>query len=179
MAREYEVDGSIFAFPEGWMVEKLDEWPEQTRLTPDPFNSKGCDLVALQADTLWLVEAKDYTYPGARVPADLARQVSIKVFHSLAVLHAAARWGDGQNKTFSAKALTVREARVCLAVELPDGGRKLQEVATPLAALLTELKKAIKPLGVHRPLVSNSHLLNGVPWVVRRDPGTRSRHLDR
>ena len=64
MPVECEVDGSFFVFPDGWELEKLDEWAEQKRKTQPPLHSKGCDLVAMKDGVLWLVEAKDYTYAG-------------------------------------------------------------------------------------------------------------------
>jgi len=173
------VDGSVFTFPSGWQITKIDEWPEQKKLTSPPFHSKGCDLIAMDGDVLWLIEAKDYTYPGASAPDDLAEVVGVKAFHSLAVLHAVARWGSAPNQQFSEKALQCREARICLAVELPDGGRKLMALATPLAALSLKLRKITRRMNVHRPIVSNSHQPNGVPWTISRDPATRGRHLDR
>lgn len=179
MPVETEVDGSFFVFPGGWELEKLDEWPEQKKATRPPFHSKGCDLVAMKDGELWLIEAKDYTYPGAEVPDDLADKVGLKIFHSLAVLHAVARWGEGNRQEFSTRALACQDARVCLAVELPDGGRRLMGVATPLAGLKDKLKRVTRKLNVHRPVVSNSHRLNGVPWKIRRDPRTRDAHLDR
>lgn len=179
MVVEAEVDGSFFTFPDGWELEKLDEWREQQKVTQPPFHSKGCDLVAMRDTTLWLIEAKDYTYPGAKVPDDLADKVGLKVFHSLAILHAVARWGVGSRQEFSVRALACQEARVCLAVELPDRGRRMIGVATPLANLKNELKRVTRKLNVHRPVVSNSHMMNGVPWKIRRDPRTRDKHADR
>lgn len=179
MSIEHEVDGSFFTFPDGWVVEKVDEWPEQKKLTRDPFHSKACDLVAIKDGALWFIEVKDYTYPGGRLPDKLAQTVGLKVFHTLAILHAVAQWGEGDRREFSLLVGDAQEARICLAVELPDGGRKLQALATPLAALQDKLKKVTRLLNVNRPIVSNSHQLNGVPWTVRRDPETRSRHDDR
>ncbi|MCK9872216.1 MULTISPECIES: cysteine--tRNA ligase [Nocardiopsis] len=179
MPVEVEVDGSFFLFPDGWELEKLDEWPEQRKATQSPFHSKGCDLVAMKDGTLWLIEVKDYTYPGAGVPDDLAEKVGLKFFHSLAVLHMVARWGQGSRRDFSLAALAFPEARVCLAVELPDGGRRLIGVATPLAGLKDKLGRVTKKLNVHRPVVSNSHMMNGVPWEVRRNPATRRGRVDR
>jgi hypothetical protein len=176
---ECEVDGSFFVFPDGWELEKLDEWAEQKRMTQAPFHSKGCDLVAMSDGALWLIEAKDYTYAGARVPDDLADQVGLKIFHSLAVLHTVARWGEGERQKFSSKALACQSAHVCLAVELPDGGRRLMGLARPLADLKTQLKRVTRKLNVHRPVVSNSHQLTNVPWEIRRNPEARSRHTDR
>ncbi|SHJ91764.1 hypothetical protein SAMN05421803_111101 [Nocardiopsis flavescens] len=179
MPVEVQVDGSFFTFSDGWELEKLDEWPAQKLATQAPFHSKGCDLVALKDGELWLIEAKDYTYPGARVPDDLTDKVGLKFFHSLALLHVVARWGEGSHREYSLKALACRRARVCLAVELPDGGRRLIGVATPLAGLQDKLKRVTRKLRIHHPVVSNSHRTNGVPWEVRRDPGTRGRHSDR
>lgn len=176
---EIEVDGSILTFPAGWQLEKLDDWPEQSTLTQPPFYAKGCDLVAMKEGTLWLIEVKDYTYQGAKVPANLAETVGLKIFHSLAVLHSVARWGDGPRKTFSKNALNCDDARVCLALELPDGGRRLIGVSTPLAGIFDKLKKVTRKLRVYRPVISNSHQLNGVPWNIKRNPETRGIHADR
>lgn len=179
MSESVEVDGSIFTFPSGWELAKIDEWPEQKRLTRGPFNSKACDLVALSGSVLWIIEAKDYTYPGAKVPADLAETVGVKVFHSLAILHAVAQWGSGDHQQFSSRAVSCTDARLCLAVELRDGGRKLIAVQTPLAALRDKLRKVTKMLNVSHPVVSNSHCPNGVPWKVSRIASTRRAHTDR
>ncbi|CAL9509267.1 hypothetical protein SUDANB121_03616 [Nocardiopsis dassonvillei] len=179
MPVEAEIDGSLFTFPDGWELEKPDEWPEQRRATQSPFHSEGCDLVAMKDGVLWLIEVKDYTYPGAEVPDDLAEKVGLKFFHSPAVLHMVARWGQGGRRDFSLAALACPETRVRLAVELPDGGRRLIGVATPLAGLKDKLRRVTKRLNVHRPIVSDSHVMNGVPWEVRRNPGSRREHADR
>ncbi|XKK41606.1 hypothetical protein HFP72_15640 [Nocardiopsis sp. ARC36] len=179
MTVESEVDGSLFIFPDGWELEKLDEWPEQRKMTQAPFHSKGCDLVAMKDGNLWLIEAKDYTYAGAKVPEDLAEKVGLKFFHSLAVLHTVARWGQGSRQKFSEQALSCRQAHVCLAVELPDGGRRLMGIEKPLAEIKTKIKHVTRKMNVHRPIISNSHQSNNVPWHIRRNPEARIRHIDR
>ena len=148
-------------------------------MTQAPFCSKGCDLVAMKDGALWLIEAKDYTYTGAKVPHDLADKVGLKIFHSLAVLHTVAHWGEGDHQKFSAKALACRSARVCLAVELPDGGRRLIGLEKPLAEMKSQLKRVTRKMNVHQPVVSNSRQLNNVPWQVRRNPEVRRKHTDR
>ncbi|MDR0960606.1 MAG: hypothetical protein LBM23_09765 [Propionibacteriaceae bacterium] len=179
MAIDIPVDGSIFSFPDGWTVEKVDEWPEQTKVTGRPFHAKACDLVALSKNELWLIEAKDYSYTGASVPQDLAETVGLKVFHTLALLQATAHWGNDPHRMFCREAITATQAYICLAVELPDGGRKLMGVERPLADLLDKLKKVTRLLNVYRPIVSNHHRPHGVPWAIVRDPATRSDHSDR
>ena len=178
-ALELEVDGSFFTFPDGWRVEKVDEWAEQKKLTRKPFMSKGCDLVAIGDGQLWLIEAKDYSYAGASVPDDLEDVVGLKVFHTLAILQAVALWGDGSHKDFSMTATSSKTAFVCLAVELPHGGRRLLGVATPLAALRDRLTKVTRLFNVFRPVVSNSFVMGPVPWQIRRDPSKRGNHADR
>lgn len=179
MSFEVEVDGSFFIFEDGWQVEKIDEWSEQNKLTGQPFNSKGCDLVAVNGNDLWFIEAKDYTYPGASVPDNLAETVGVKMFHSLAVLHATAKWGNGDHAEFSSRSLNCSNAKICLAVELPHGGRRMMGVEKPLADLKDGLKAVTRKLMVTKPTVSNSFVPSGVPWTVRRDPSTRGRHSDR
>mgnify|MGYP001319082568 CR=1 FL=1 len=179
MSVSLEVDGSVFTFPAGWEVEKVDTWPEQASLTKPPFTAKACDFVAMQGDTLWLVEAKDYTYPGSSPPQDLPKTVALKVFHTLATLSVIARWGTGGRRSFSARTLQVPDVKVCLAVELKDGGRKLIAIETVLTTLQQQLKRTLRAFGPVRPVVSNSHRMGPVPWEVSRDPSTRIRHQDR
>lgn len=109
MAVEIEVDKSFFTFSDGWVVEKPDEWTEQKKLTGAPFHAKGCDVAALDPveRELWLIEAKDCTYSGAKVPDDLADKVGLKILHTLAILHAVAHWGSSDHQTFSRQATQV------------------------------------------------------------------------
>lgn len=179
MGIEINIDGSLFTFPDGWDIEKLDEWSEQKRLTRPPFQSIGCDFVALKEGEIWLVEVKDYSFPGATVASDLAEIVGLKVFHSLAILHAVAHWGTGKHQRFSRKALNATSATVCLAIELPDKGRKQIALATPITYLKEELRKVARLMGANRPVVSNSYVNVTVPWDIRRDPKTRRSHADR
>lgn len=179
MSSDIDVDGSFFTFPDGWRVAKVDEWSEQTKLTRKPYFAKGCDVVAVQEGTAWLIEAKDYTYPGAKVPSNLHEEVGKKVWDTLALLHAVARWGHGERQDFSRRALDSETLRVCLAMEVPDRGRKERGVATPLAHQRERLQTVTRLMGLAHPTVSNSFLAADVPWTVRRDPTRRRRHLDR
>lgn len=179
MSPEVEVDGSFFAFSDGWLVEKVDEWREQHRVTGEPFRAKCCDIVALHDGVVWLVEAKDYTYPGARVPSDLHSTVAKKMWDTLALMHAVAQWGSGDHREFSRQVLDSDELMACLAMELPDGGLRYRGVAKPLADVLQELKRTTRPMGLTKPVVSNSFMPASVPWTVRRDPSRRVLHRDR
>lgn len=180
MNKEHYVDGSFFTFPAGWEVEKVDEWPEQHKLTAEPFMASSCDLVAIHDDETWLVEVKDYTYEAAEPPRVLARTVGRKVFHTLAVMESVALWGsDADRRDFSQRALSARMAKICLAIELPHGGRGLFGIESLLMTWFGDLKKVTKTLNVHRPVISNSFQMGGVPWTIRRDPERRHLHADR
>lgn len=180
MAVESLVDGSYFTFEDGWEVEKIDEWVEyKGKLDIPPYSARCCDIAAFKDGELWLVEFKDYTYVGASIPHDLAESVGKKVFGSLALLHAVARWGHSEHADFSRRTLTVEKIHVAVAVELPDGGRGLMKVERPLSDIRDKIKPVLKRLGVNRPVVTNSKLPNNVPWTIRRDPDTRARHTDR
>lgn len=174
----------IFAFDGGWEVEKFDEWPEHKALNRFPYHAKGCDFVAHDGRHLWLVEVKDYTRDARTAPPDLPQEVGVKAFHTLATIHAVARWGLDPHREFCTRALACTELSLCLSVELPDKGRKLMGVAKPLADLKDELARVTRPLGCHRPVVTAALLTShtharGVPWKAHRDPATRHRHHDR
>lgn len=184
---EHLIDGSFFDFPDVWEVHKVDEWDEHKRATKPPFHAKSCDFVAFEGSTLWLVEVKDYTYLNAEpppTPKELAQTIGLKIYGTLALLHAVARWGEaGEHQKFSARTLRAKSAHACLAMELPDGGRGLLAVQTPLAMYREQLAAVTKRLGIHRPIVSNRHtdpiVQPEVPWTIRRDPTTREIHKDR
>ena len=53
------------------------------------------------------------------------------------------------------------------------------ELAKPLAELKSRLKQVTRKMNVYHPVVSNSFQLNDVPWEIRRNPETRSKHTDR
>ncbi len=174
----------VFAFDDGWHAEKFDTWPEHTALTRAPYHAKGCDFVAHDGRSLWLVEVKDYTRGTRNAPHDLAQQAALKAFHTLATIHAVARWGVDPHRAFCEKALACTELSLCLSVELPHKGRRLMGIAKPIADLTDELTRAARPLGCHRPVVTAAVLTShtharGVPWKAHRDPATRHRHHDR
>lgn len=71
------VDGTIFEFPKHWRVSIFDEW-EQFKRPASELHLKGCDIVAFDGETLWLIEVKDYTYLDASIPKDLTQIVGRK-----------------------------------------------------------------------------------------------------
>jgi hypothetical protein len=84
------VDGLPFQFPDAWQVTKLDAWPFYRDHFSRMWNGiKAADLGAIDGDTLWLIEAKDYRVHPQPRSTDLLARVAKKVADSLSCLMAA------------------------------------------------------------------------------------------
>lgn len=179
MNHEVLVDGRTFVFHGDWIVAKVDEWAPYRTLTANPINAKACDLVAVNGLALYLIEAKDYTYPeSSGPPADLAASVGRKAFDTMALLFALRRLGEGEQRDVSRAAAACTSITVCLNIELKDGGQGAMTVEKPLADLLQQLRKGSKHFSNRRPIIS-SHQRPAPLWSTQRDPSTRERHADR
>ncbi|MEZ0166059.1 hypothetical protein AB2L27_14970 [Kineococcus sp. LSe6-4] len=176
---EFDVDGTLFRFPTDWIVSIFDEWPVYHEAA-GALGVQGCDVVALDHDTLWLIEMKDYTYPGAVPPPDLVRTVGQKAVGTMALLFALQRaTADSPATEFARRCAGARRVRLALHVEIPDGGRGEKQVRAVLVPLQQQLRRATRSLRLDRPVVTGTLLVGGVEWTARRDPTTRSRHRDR
>lgn len=122
MVQNFDVDGNRFTFADDWTVFVYDEWSFYRRkLTAAPLNARGCDLVAVDGSTLYLIEAKDYTRPaGTTMPSveDLADRVVTKAFHTMAGL-ASGAFNDGEQRETCRRALSCTTAVMTLSVEPP------------------------------------------------------------
>lgn len=196
---EIEVDGSVFEFPDGWDVSKYDEWPYY-RTTLSRLNSvlkpKGsadgralhaCDLVALQkvdnGSELWLIEAKDYAYPGAVPPKDLVRRVCEKVFDTLAGLHAGSR-ADHEQRQWCLRAVRAGDLRVALHIDLPEahpGRVKLREgkAIADMTNIEQKLDQTLRHVVSGRVLVVNGREdPRRVAWTVRWSQERRQQYVE-
>ncbi|WP_257161613.1 hypothetical protein [Corynebacterium cystitidis] len=178
------VDGSIFTFHEGWLAEDFDSWFGKNKgknsLSGSHLKVKDCDLLAVSGSEAWLIEAKDYTYKGAKVPRDLGEQFARKIFDTLARLLLMQKFSHHEKNEFAKKITDAKTIHVCLAVELPDDRYAL---SSALMALKEETEKAVRPMGITRVTIANSkfpalslHKGRGVPWERTRDPQTRKKH---
>lgn len=85
-------------------MERYDEWPfhrQQLSKSVAGGEVSGCDLVMIHGQTLFMIEAKDYTYPEETVPPtidELAEKVSTKGFDTLAGIFAGAK-RDAERET--------------------------------------------------------------------------------
>ncbi|WP_462417169.1 hypothetical protein [Kytococcus sp. Marseille-QA3725] len=180
MANALSVDGTILTFPAAWDLLAFDDTPEYSDARG--FGIKGCDVVAIDGDDLWLIEVKDYTYPGARPPQDLPDEIVRKVIGTMGLLALWSRAPEVSDRMgFGRRAMACSSIRIALHVEFPDKGRGRALLMKPLSDQKDRLvTKARKPLRVHKhDVVVTSSLAPapGAPWTGRRDPDTRERHL--
>ncbi|GAB2492980.1 hypothetical protein GCM10027063_35850 [Promicromonospora xylanilytica] len=176
---EMLIDGTYFTFPAGWRTQLFDELPQFKRTTW--LGIRGCDVVALNGDELWLIEMKDYTYPGAHEPNDLAVVAGTKAAGTMALLYALAR-ADSDSTARDLAIACSGSARIHLAlhVDVRDGGRGAKEIEPVLMPLLDKLRRAQKALGLHKAHVTSTLAPSpATPWTARRDPATRPLHADR
>ena len=173
------VDGTIFEFPEHWRVSIFDEW-EQFKRPASELHLKGCDIVAFDGETLWLIEVKDYTYLDASIPKDLTQIVGQKAAGTMALLYALERREAESHAVEFARACSqTTRINLVLHIEVKDGGRK-EYVPTLLAPFKNKLSSVGRSLGLAKSLISSSAVSSSnIRWDARRDPQTRVLHSDR
>lgn len=178
MPTQLDIDGSIHEFPDDWQVITFDESP--TYRPVSGIGLKGCDVVGVSGQTLWLIEMKDYTYAGANPPSDLAQTVVWKAVNTLGLLAFWSRWpAESEMTSLARAAIACPQVNVGLHIELKHGRKKIPS-ADPLAAQLQRLKAVGKPLRANDFVVTSSlHPSPKAPWSSRRDPSTRDLHVDR
>ncbi|PHP53328.1 hypothetical protein [Actinomyces ruminis] len=183
---ELEVDGASLSFPDGWEASKYDEWPFFRNTLSKVLDTAGkalhgCDIVALDGEHLWLIEAKDYAYQEAKVPKDLVAVVSEKVMDTLAGLHAGTRDEHTERETCR-KAVRARKLYVALRIDLPGAqpharrGRQAAAQQT-MANYRQEFRKSLR-----RVVNGKVHVITGredpptVPWTARWSEQGRNAH---
>lgn len=179
-ANRLNVDGTLFTFPALWVVGIFDEWPQYTKAA-GTLGMEGCDIVAFDGEVLWLIEMKDYTYPGARQPGDLAKTVGRKAMGTMALLFSLERSAaESEAQRFAQACRSASKVHLALHIDVKDGGRKSRQIQSLLMPLQDKLRKAQKALGISKSFVTSTLSPDPhTPWHAMRDPATRDRHTDR
>ena|SRR5690606_7967111 len=173
---ELEVDGNLFKFDDGCDVLQYDEWSffnNRIKSSVSRFGPMACDFVVVDGETLYLIEAKDYSYPpGTTMPKidDLAETVSAKGFQTLAGLFAGARYVSTGGHDFCVTALKCTRVVICLSIEPP---RRLQGRLwrdQPMKLLREAVKRRVKYLETRPQVISNKTPNPALPWTSRRIP---------
>lgn len=187
-----KVDGVQFEFSDSVVVCKFDELPQFQALTG--YGTKGCDLVVVDEEKLWLVEVKDYDHRERTEPeppaSELIPAVVQKVLGTTAILFLLAREAtckgegatcEGQVRKLVKAAAKTTEVHVVLHIE-PKRTRKgkilkndhIKILLKPYKdALRRAWKNGLKVRAVH--VSTNFEPVEAAPWTASRDPDTRLR----
>ncbi|MBD2568211.1 hypothetical protein H6G59_09920 [Anabaena lutea FACHB-196] len=161
------VDSLIFTFPDSWKVCKYDEWAfyrhQFSKMSP---GIKAVDLLAIESQVIWLIEAKDYRQHPRTKTIDLADEVVQKVLYTLAsMLPAKINASNTSESHFATEVLRGQQLRVVLHLEQPVKTSKLFPRAIDPSKVQLKLRSLIKPIDPH-PKVVESTQMQGLQWTV-------------
>jgi hypothetical protein len=175
------VDQLKFEFPSDWQVSQFDEWTfyrnQFQKLSdsqiPCKFcgrsnasGTKGIDILAIQGDTQWYIEVKDYRLHRREKAIALADEVALKVRDTLAALALARmKANNASEQRLARHALDCSRIRVVVHLEQPAKHSKLFPRAINPADVKQRLKQLIKAIDPH-PLVTELSSMHGVNWSV-------------
>ena len=148
MNRTADVDGMRLTMPAGWWVWKYDDSDfHQTQFQNFAGGVKAMDAIALDpaAQTLWLIELKDYRQNKRRKPSSVFAEVAGKARDTLAGLAVARVSAQAQQeRALAQQALGSREIRVALQLAQSARPHRLfPQVVEPADAGL-QLRRAVK-----------------------------------
>ena len=162
-----QVDSLIFTFPDSWKVCKYDEWAfyrhQFSKMSP---GIKAVDLLAIESQVIWLIEAKDYRQHPRTKTIDLADEVVQKVLYTLAaMLPAKINASNTSESHFATEVLRGQQLRVVLHLEQPVKTSKLFPRAIDPSKVQLKLRSLIKPIDPH-PKVVESNQMQRLQWTV-------------
>ncbi len=166
--QQYNIDGLIFDFPDGWKVSKYDDWSFYRNQFSKMWESiKAVDILALDSSRLlWLIEVKDYrVYPRTK-PSELSEEIARKVYDTLAaLLPAKVNANDSHEKIMAIAMLGCQQLHVILHLEQPKQHSKLFPRAIDPANIQQKIRKLLKPIDAH-PRVVETTRMELLEWRV-------------
>ena len=171
MAEGYIIteDRLSFHFPAEVQATKYDDWSFYRNQFNAAFGgTKATDLIAIDGDTTWLVEIKDYRQHRRTKPIDLGDEIAIKMRDTLAGLTAAqCNANDIHEKRFARSALKAKKIRVVLHLEQPQKHSKLFPQAIDPVAVIQKMKQRLKAIDAHPKVVDQHSLKPNMSWTVQ------------
>ena len=165
---DVQVDGLTFTFPPSWRVSKYDEWAfyrnQFFKMWP---GIKAIDLIAIEGQTIWFIEVKDYRQYCRTKPINLAEEVAKKTFCTLAaMLPAKGNASDLSERRFAEEVTRGQRLRVVLHLEQPVKSSRLFPRAIDPSKVQLQLRGLIRPIDPH-PMVVEATQMQGLAWTVR------------
>jgi hypothetical protein len=163
-----QVDSLTFTFSPSWKVCKYDEWAFYRNQFSRMWSGiKAVDLIAIESQVIWLIEAKDYRQQSRTKAIDLADEVAKKVVYTLAaMLPAKVNASNTSERHFAEEVTKGQRLRVILHLEQPVKSSKLFPRAIDPSNVQLKLRGIIKPIDPH-PMVVESTQMQGLAWTVR------------
>lgn len=165
---DVQVDSLIFTFPTSWKACKYDEWAFYRNQFSKMWSGiKAVDIIAVESQVIWLIEAKDYRQQRRTKVEDLADEVAKKVFCTLAaMLPAKVNASNTSESDFAGEVISGQKLRVVLHLEQPKKTSKLFPRAIDPSKVQLKLRGIIKPIDPH-PRVVESTQMRGLAWTVK------------
>jgi hypothetical protein len=162
-----DVDGLKFDFPASWSASKYDDWSfYRNQFMRIGSGVKAVDLIALSADTAWMIEVKDYRVHRRTKTVDIHQEYADKVMYTLAaLLPAKVNANDISERDFAAKTLRATQLRLVLHLEQPEKHSKLFPRAIDPANVQLKLRQRLKAIDPH-PIVAETAKMHGLQWSV-------------
>jgi len=172
MKEDYNIiteDRLSFSFPHRVQATKYDDWSFYRNQFNAAFGgTKATDLIAIDGDTTWLVEIKDYRIHRRTKPIDLGDEVAVKIRDTLAGLTAAqCNANNKDEKQFARSALKTKKLRIVLHLEQPlKHSRLFPRVINPVA-VQQKIKQKLKAIDAHPKVVDQHSLSPDMSWTVQ------------
>lgn len=122
--KQFTQDGNVYEFPDDWLVvPAYDELPFFKHPGGNQaIMAKGCDIVAVCGDELWLIEAKDYDRKSMKETrpksTELATTIARKGFDTLAGLQVGSRYQPNPEVAdICRQAVNCKKVIVCATIE--------------------------------------------------------------
>lgn len=134
-------------------------------------DAKAVDFVVIGGtDSLWLIEAKDYTFESRDDDkADLWVEAARKARDTLAGLRAAAANAENEERSFAVDSLRPSQVRLVLHLEQPANPNRKYGKILDLRDVQAKLRRIAKAIDPHA-LVVDCNTPPAVPWTARWNP---------
>lgn len=126
------------------------------------------DLLAVNDETGYLIEIKDYTHPDTEnlKPNELIEAIVNKVVSTLAaMLPMKNNASISAEKEIAEIFAKTSQIRVVLHIEKPPARRTLKQSCYNFQEIEKSLRRKLKPIDAHPKVVSKANL-KGLPWLV-------------
>ncbi len=162
-------DRLSFSFPHKIQATKYDDWSFYRNQFNAAFGgTKATDIIAIDGDTTWLVEIKDYRQHRRTKPIDLGDEIATKIRDTLAGLTAAqCNANNKDEKQFARSALKTKKLRIVLHLEQPlKHSRLFPRVINPVA-VQQKIKQKLKAIDAHPKVVDQHNMTSDMNWTVQ------------